>query len=283
MESIDETPFASKIRLMKAMGWDARYVSILRDTDGKALSTDNEQIRRDFIDSIDRGYPVLARNIDYHKYNIIIGYEDDGDKIVSKEGTETVAVSIISETKIRENWEDNIQEYIFLRGKTEPTPERERVLALFKRITELARRTDLIQGQKVGFAAWDSYLHDLEHDDFSQLSVEEVGIEGRMGRFCDGLCQIYERKGPLDYYRLLAKKFPEWQQELETAIDAMDICASFAEFFWAQGFTISDEGAEKFRNPEERKALADEGRRIYMQKDIEAIEQFEEILRKEGM
>jgi len=283
MESIDTTPFESKIRLMKAMGWEAKYVEILRDKDGKPLNYDNEQIRQDFIDAIDRGYPVLARNKDHYKYNIIFGYDDNGNKVISKDAPDTVAVTVASETNIRENWEDTIGDYIVLKGKTELAPERERALGLFKLITGYARRTNEINGLKVGFAAWDSYLHDLEFDDFSQLSVEEVGIEGRMGVFCDGLCQIYARLEPLPYYRSLAEKFPEWRDELETAIAAMDICARYAEFFWAQGLSVHKKDWEKFRDPALRKIIADEGRRTYMQKDIEAIEQFEKILEKEGI
>ena len=282
MNSTDETPFESTIRLMKAMGWEAKFIGILRDNDGKPLNTDNEQIRRDFVESIDKGYPVLAKNVDYHKYNIIIGYEDDGKKVISKDGVDTVAVSVTSETVVRENWEDGIEEYIFLKGKTDPVPERDRVLDLFNFIVTRAHRTDEINGLKIGFAAWEAYLHDLEFADFSELSLEEVGIEGRMGRFCDGLCQIYARIEPLPYYRALAEKFPEWREELEAAVAAMDICSKFAEFFWSQGFSISDEGAEKFRDPAERKILADEGRRTYMKKDMEAIEQFEKILQKES-
>ena len=283
MESIDETPFESKIRLMKAMGWEAKYISILRDSDGKPLNTDNEQIKRDFVDAIDMGYPVLAMNVDYHKYNIIIGYEDDGNKVISKDGTDTMAVHITSETNLRENWEDGIKEYIYLKGKTEPAPERERALGLFKFIVNRAYRKDEINGLFTGFAAWESYLHDLEFDDFSELSLKEVGMEGgRMAVYCDGLCQIYARKEPLKYYRKLAKSFPEWKDELKTAVAAMSTCADYGGFLWSQGFTLGEKGWEKFRDPAERKVLADEGRRA-MEKDIEAIKQFEMILRKEGV
>lgn len=49
---------------------------------------------------------------------------------------------------------------------------------------------------------------------------------------------------------------------------------------WSQGFSFDDEGYEKFRSPQRRKALADEGRRA-MKKEIEAIEQIEKILLRE--
>jgi len=283
INSIDETPFESQLRLLKAMGWEARYITILRDDDGTPINTDNEQIRRDFVDAIDRGYPILARNIDQHKYNMIIGYEDDGDKVISKDGTNTMAVHVTSETVIRENWEDAINDYIFLKGKTEPVPERERVLNLFKFIVGRAHRKDEPNGLLTGFAAWASYLHDLAFDDFAELSLAEVGMEGgRMMVYCDGLCQIYTRKEPLPYYRALAERFPEWRAELTTAVAALDACADYGGFLWSQGFSIDEKGYEKFRDPAARKILADEGHKA-MQKDMEAIAQFEKILRKEGM
>jgi len=281
MGSIDKTPFESQIRMLKFMGWEAKYVAVLRDSDGKPLNIENEQIRSDFITSIDKGYPVLAQRTDYHKFNVIIGYDNDGGKIISKDGTDTVAVTITSQTVERENWEDTVREYICLKGKTEVVPERVRVLNLLTFITTRARYADDINGCKTGFAAWEAYLHDLEHSDFSNLTTEEVGIDGKMGIYCDGLCQIYTHKEPTDYFRTLAKRYPEWRDELTIAANAMDKCAAYGDYLWDIGFTICDNGFEKFRDPAQRKVLADEGRRA-MEYDLVAIEQFEKILAKEN-
>jgi len=282
MDSIDKTPFETTIRLLKLMGWDAKYISILRDTDGSPLNTDSEQIRRDFIDAIDRGFPILARNVGNHKYNIVIGYENEGHNIISKDAVETVAVHTISETVVRDKWENAITEYVLLKEKTNPAPERERVLDLFKLIVNRAHMTDEINGKKVGFAAWEAYLHMLEHDDFTLLPLQadnEDSVQGRMFTYCDGLCQIYARKEPLPYYRALAVRYPEWQSEINAAVAALDVCADYGGFLWTQGFSMNEKGFEKFRDPAARKILADEGRRA-MQKDQEAIEQFEQLLEK---
>ena len=64
-----------------------------------------------------------------------------------------------------------------------------------------------------------------------------------------------------------------------TAVEALDACASYGGFLWSQGFTFDEAGYEKFRTPEARKILVEAGRRA-MQKDMEAVEQFEKILRK---
>ena len=277
MSSIDQTPFESKIRMLKFMGWEAKYVAVLRDSDGKPLNTDNEQIRGDFISSIDKGYPVLAQRTDYHKFHVIIGYDNDGEKIVSKDGVDTVAVTKTSKTVERENWEDMVREYICLKGKTEVVPERERVLNLLTFITTRARSTADYNGCKTGFAAWEAYLHDLEHSDFSHLTTEEVGIDGKMGIYCDGLCQIYTHKEPTAYFRALAERYPEWRNELTIAANAMDKCADYGGYLWEIGFTIHEDGYERFRDPAQRKILANEGRRA-MEYDMLAIEQFEKIL-----
>lgn len=73
---------------MKTIGWSAKYVNIRRDNDGKMLNTDEEQIKRDFVESIDKGYPILLRRTNSHRYSIIIGYEDNGDIIVCKEAVD---------------------------------------------------------------------------------------------------------------------------------------------------------------------------------------------------
>jgi len=119
---IDETPFETEIRLIKTLGWEAKYISVLRDDDGKPLNTDNEQIRRDFIDSIDRGYPVLTQDVHGHRHIIVIGYEDDGRKIISKDSVPfTIAVHKKSETVVRENWVVVISSYIILKEETKLT------------------------------------------------------------------------------------------------------------------------------------------------------------------
>jgi hypothetical protein len=125
----------------------------------------------------------------------------------------------------------------------------------------------------------------LEHEDLSALPLlEEIpgkdSVNLRLGIYCDGLCQIWERHAALDYYRSLAEKYPEWRKELETAVAALDECSKYGGFLWEQGHSFSEEGYKKFREPAARKILADEGRKA-MQKDMEAIEQFEKILEKE--
>jgi hypothetical protein len=119
----------------------------------------------------------------------------------------------------------------------------------------------------------------LEHEDLSDFTSEKVN--DALGQYCDGLCQIWGRNGGLPYYRSLAERFPDWKTELETAIDALDECSKYGGFLWTQGIGWEGTGLEKFRSKKVRKILADEGRKA-MQKDIEAIEQFERILQKEG-
>ena len=76
---------------------------------------------------------------------------------------------------------------------------------------------------------------------------------------------------------MLAERFPEWKDNLEAAIKALDDCASYGGFLWSQGFTFDKAGFEKFRLPETRKVLADAGREA-MKNEMLAVEQFEKIL-----
>ena len=125
----------------------------------------------------------------------------------------------------------------------------------------------------------------LEHEDLSSLPLmqDEPGKDSvnlRLGIYCDGLCQIWERHAALPYYRSLAEKYPEWCEELNPAAAALDECSKYGGFLWSQGFAFEGEGLEKFRDPAARKVLADEGRKA-MKKDMEAVEAFEKILEKE--
>ena len=203
----NETPFEEELRLLKIIGWSAKYVIVSRDKDGKMLNSDEEQIKRDFVESIDKGYPILSRRANNHRYSIIIGYEDNGDKIVCKEAVDGEGESDHkdAETFVHQNWQDVILDYIVLKERLEPVPERQRILEQLKLITYRARRTDKIRGFiSSGAAAWEAYLHMLEHEDLSKLPLNDGkdSLNLRLGIYCDGLCQINERSAGLPFYRL---------------------------------------------------------------------------------
>lgn len=294
-QSINETPFETENRVLSAIGWQAKYITVHRSKDGKYMNTDATQIRRDFVSSIDKGFPVLVRYIEHADcdLNVFFGYENDGQKIIGynyNDGFEAGA-SQQSDAAVPvtwDNWENNLSGYILLQNKEEVASERNTALSAFRFLSNHARNTAGIRGKKIGFAAWESFLHHLEHDDFSHLALRASdapavdgianSVEHRFFIYCDALCQIDARKKPLPYYRLLAERFPEWKDSLETAIQALNDCASYGSFLWSQGFTFDEAGFEKFRSYEARKILADAGREA-MSKDMIAVEQFEKILR----
>jgi hypothetical protein len=132
-------------------------------------------------------------------------------------------------------------------------------------------------------------MNQLENDDFSRCSVKPSddvpdddngvnSLEYRFCIYCDALCQINERGS--DYFSSLIWKFPEWAPDLTAAVSAWKECAAYGGFLWSQGLSFDEAGYEKFRRPEIRKILADEGRRS-MKKDMEAIGHIENILRLE--
>jgi len=281
-DSINEIPFETESRVLSAIGWKAKYITVQRGKDGSFMNTNALQIRQDFVSAIDRGFPVLMSHVHHTDYNLNVyfGYEDDGRKIIGynyNNGYEAGAspASDVSVPVTWENWENNVSGYILLQGKTETASERVTALSTFRSIVDHARKTTEIKGKKVGLAAWESFLYHLENDDFSNLSSEEV--KNRFFIYCDGLCQINARKSALPYYKHLAEQHPEWREHLEKAIVALDDCASYGGFLWSQGFTFDDAGFEKFRSLQERKILADAGREA-MQKDLYAVTQFEKIL-----
>ena len=142
------TPFEEELRFLKTMGWSAKHLSIPRGADGKTQNIAREQIRRDFAWSIDKGYPILTRHAESHRYAIAIGYEDGGEKIVCVEAVDGDLESgnheACTETFVHADWLDTIQDCIILQGRLEPVPERERVLEQLKHITARACRADKI-------------------------------------------------------------------------------------------------------------------------------------------
>jgi len=297
-ESINETPFETQHRVLSAIGWNAKYITVTRDKDGKYMNTDRLQIRQDFVNAIDSGFPVIAQvNMADNDMNVFFGYEDDGEKIIGYEYNKGFEPGESLPTDFStpitwDDWESKIYGYIILQSKIATASEKNTALALFRTISDHARKTSEIRGKKVGFAAWESYLHHLEHDDFANIALLETDaptIDGiaysaqhRFFIYCDGLTQIYARKSALPYYRSLTEKFPDWKGALDIAIAALDACADYGGFLWGAGFSFDEAGFEKFKSAEGRKILADEGHKA-MQKDMEAVEQFEKILESEGI
>lgn len=279
--SIDETPYEDIVRLLKTFGWEAKCIKVLRDNNGNPLNTDNEQIKKDFIESIDKSFPIMSRSSKNHRFNAIIGYENSGDTIVIKGGIDDENCDKISVTTSRNIDEETVLDYILLKEKRDTPPESKRFLDIIKLIVYRARRTDKIKGtMNVGFAAWEAYLYMIENEDLSVLSPHE--LNNILGQYCDGLCQIWGRNGGLPYYRSLSERFPQWKTELEIAINALDECSKYGGFLWSQGIGWEGESLEKFRSRNMRKLLADEGRKA-MQNDMIAFEQFEKILANEKM
>ena len=296
-DSINDTPFETEYRVLSASGWNAKYITVHKDSNGNFMNTDRLQIRQDFVEAIDNGYPIIARlDMADNDLNVFFGYENDGEKIAGYEYNKGFEPGNSLPTDIStpvtwSDWEKKITGYILLQGKSPTALERTTALTLFQTISKHARKTNEIRGKKIGFSAWESFLYQLEHDDFTDIALLESdaptidgiahSVQHRFFIYCDALCQINARKGALSYYRSLAEKFPEWQKALNVAITALDTCADYGGFLWTQGFTFDNAGFEKFRSNEARKVLADTGRKA-MQNDIIAIEQFEAIIGAEN-
>jgi AraC-like DNA-binding protein len=298
-EAINETPFETQHRVLSAIGWNAKYITVQKDKGGNYMNTDRLQIRQDFVDSIDNGFPVITRiAMDDNDHNVFFGYADDGERIIGyrynanhmKDNAQPVDLSVPFEF---EDWERDVKGYIILQSKSEAASERNAALATFRTAVKHARRTSPVRGSLVGHAAWESFLRLLEHDDFTNIPLLQKdvtkdypkhtqSVQHRLYIYCDGLCQIWARNDALAYYRSLIEKFPEWKEELETAAAALKACANYAAFwFQSEGLRQDDAGYEKFRTADCRKRLADAGREA-LKNDITAIEQFETILKKEG-
>ena len=281
-------PFEYQDRVLSAIGWKYKNFTIERDENGKITNMNEDEIKQDIMDSIERSMPILAQGLikgDRRDYAVFYGYEDAGSTLIGWDYYQHNA-----ELYLKENWITNLTGYVIFTEKVAPKSERERALDTFKAIAKHARQGE-IRGKKVGFAAWEALAKQLEHDDFLKCSVHwskdtpdnEHGInnlENRFSIYCDTLCQIVERARPIGeplYFVSLIEKFPEWAEELTIATEAWQDCIDFCG---NHGLGYSDEALERFRNPEVRNHLAFQIQ-CGMKKDIKAIEQIEKILARE--
>lgn len=287
----ENDPFAPHLRALKAVG-RAGEVKLVKPDDGADVSmVDADTARHDIVTSIDQGIPVIAMGIiGPPECCVVFGYEDDGEKLMGWNYFQTDE-GFRDGPFVKQHWRGNLFGYVLLKGKTTVPSVRESGLTALSAIVQHARQEE-VRGAKVGIAAWKAMLHQLANDDFSQCALnfpngvpgEDItwqnSVRGRFFVYCDALCQIHERGVALPFYRKLAESVPEWADDLKPAIEAWKECSEYGGFLW-QHMSNDDSGLEKFRTPELRKVLADEGYRS-MEKDIAAIEHIENLLHRVG-
>jgi hypothetical protein len=280
---------APLFRALKALGWKGQ-LRVIRPLDGITEPlVDYAYARREICASLEAGVPVLAMGIlGPPEFCVVFGYQNDGESLVGWNYFQTDEGFQAEEPFVKTGWFEGLWGYLLLTGKTLVPSIKESGLAALRALTKHARQEE-VRGAKVGFAAWDAMLDQLEHDDFSLCTLTfphgvpgedaswQNSVQGRFFVYCDALTQIYERHNALPFYEKLAQAVPEWAGPLHAAIEAWEACGQYGGFLWKY-VSMDEAGYEKFRQPEIRKILADEGRRAKA-KDVEAVEQIEVLLK----
>lgn len=276
-------------RALKAVGWKGQ-VRAARTLDGmSAPMVDGAYARREICASLEAGVPVLAMGIlGPPEFCVVFGHQNDGESLIGWNYFQGDEGFKAEEPFIKSGWFEGLWGYLLLTGKTPLPSIRESGLAALKALARHARQGE-VRGAKVGLAAWDAMLQQLEHDDFSHCTLTfpngipgedalwQNSVQGRFFVYCDALTQIYERHNALPFWRRLAGEAPEWADQLNAACEAWEACAQYGGYLWNH-LSMDEAGYEKFRDPAIRKILAEEGWRAKA-KDVEAVEQIEELLK----
>lgn len=284
----ENPPFAPHVRALQAIGRTGtfRLTKFLSGSDIKL--TNQVEARKEILTSLQQDNPVIAMGIiGPPECCVVFGYENDGDTLIGWNYFQDSEGFDPNAPFHKKEWFANLWGYILLSSRNQPPDPKESALAVFRSITSHFH-TKEIRGSAVGYEAWKAMLYQLEQDDFSHCTLDfpdgkpgddttwQTSVKGRFMVYCDALCQIYERHNALPYYRSIQRQFPEWSPYLEPAIKAWEDCASYGGYLW-KFMDMSPDGLEKFRTPELRKILADEGKRC-MEKDKEAIDWIERLL-----
>jgi hypothetical protein len=288
----EDEPFAPHLRVLKAIGFTAK-IRLFKEIVGLKGPYDTlEHAREEITASIEKGIPVIAMGIiGPPECCVVYGFEKGGDILIGWNYFQDSEGFSPDQPFRKENWQQGLFGYLLLEKADTAPGQRESALNAFRAIADHARQYE-VRGARVGFAAWEEMLRQLEHDDFSHLKgillpqageiwdddVWSTTAQGRFFIYCDALCQIHERGVALHYYQYLADHYPEWQESLNPAIAAWKECSAYGGFLWKY-VTMDSKGYEKFTDSAIRKILADEGRRS-MAKDMEAIEHIEALLKQ---
>ena len=290
--SCEEPPFTPHFRVLRALGLTAQ-VRLCQEIVGlPGPFVLKESAKAEIVASIDGGIPVIAMGIiGPPECCVVHGYEDGGEALIGWNYFQDSEGFDPQQPFRKADWFGNLVGYLLI-SRTEASPsEKDSALEVFRAITHHAREYE-VRGARVGFAAWEAMLDQLEHDDFTNLAPllpksgemwsDAVWFSTAQGRFfvyCDALCQIHERGVALPYYQHLKDTYPQWKEHLLPAIAAWKECSHYGGFLWKY-LTMDEAGYKKFCDPAIRKILAEEGRRS-MEKDREAVGEIEALLREE--
>lgn len=289
--SCEEPPFAPHERVLKALGMTGtvRLAKTIVGLPGPFVS--EAEARLDIVRSIDAGVPVIAMGIiGPPECCVVHGYEDNGDKLIGWNYFQADEGFAAEQPFVKAEWFGNLIGYILLEEAGEAPSERESALAACRAIVDHAYHAD-VRGAKVGFAAWETMLDQVEHaafDDCVQVLLPGPGEmwedwawektnQGRFFVYCDALCQIHERGVALPFWERMKAENPDWVEPLSEAIEAWRACSAYGGFLWKH-LTMNEAGYLKFADPAVRKILADEGRRA-MALDRKAVEAVEKMIR----
>ncbi|MBN1370851.1 MAG: hypothetical protein JW987_02740 [Anaerolineaceae bacterium] len=284
----EEPATAPIFRALKATGWKGQ-LRVSRPLDGLGEpDVDFAYARREICASLEADVPVLALGIlGPPEFSVIFGFQNDAESLIGWSYFQTDEGYEAEKPFIKTGWFEGMWGYLLLTGKRELPSLSESGLEALKAVVRHAHQGE-VRGAKVGLAAWDAMLEQLEHDDFSNCALTfphgtpgedsawQSSVQGRFFVYCDALTQIYERHNALPFYEKLTREIPEWGGELREAMAAWETCAQYGGFLWKY-VSMDEAGFEKFRDPSIRKTLADEGRRAKA-KDAEAVEHIEQLL-----
>lgn len=289
--SCEEPPFAPHERVLKALGMTGtvRLAKTVVGLSGPFVS--EAEARADIVRSVDAGVPVIALGIiGPPECCVVHGYEENGSKLVGWNYFQDSEGFEAERPFVKAAWFANLVGYILLEEAGDAPPERESALAACRAIVDHAYHAD-VRGAKVGFAAWEAMLDQVERATFEDCVQVLLPAPGEMwadwawektnqGRFfiyCDALCQIHERGVALPFWERMKAKNPDWAEPLGEAIEAWRACAAYGGFLWKH-LTMNEAGYQKFADPGIRRILAEEGRRA-MALDRKAVEAVEKIIR----
>lgn len=288
--SCEDPPFAPHHRVLKALGLTAtlRLTQPIAGMPGPYVK--ETQAREEMMASIDQGIPVIAMGIiGPPECCVVHGYREGGKKLVGWNYFQDSEGFAGDQPFDKGDWFEGLVGYLLLSPCEEPPAERDSALAALDAIADHAYHPD-VRGAKVGLAAWEAMLEQLEQDDFKDClqtllpGPDEVWadwawtktLQGRFFIYCDALCQVHERGAALPFWERMASQYPEWREPLEAAIAAWAACAKYGGYLW-QHMSMDEKGYQKFADPAIRKILADEGRRS-MALDKQAVEAVKQLL-----
>ncbi|MBN2209433.1 MAG: sigma-70 family RNA polymerase sigma factor [Candidatus Coatesbacteria bacterium] len=229
-------------RAFRAVGYDYKHLG------RHEREVSPEEFRSAITESIDKGLPVIAHNVDgFPEPGLLAGYDEGDDALLGR----SFILGGEADYYRKTDWQKNIWDVITIGEKIGAPSRRELLKESLERAVELARTPDMVEDRHTGLAAYDVWAKEILNDaNFPNEDMEKLTYRCLVSNAVT-LCGFLDsRRAGAKYLRMMSDVDGAAKEHLLKAAEAYDTIESVL-------LPIAKEAPYPFSPEPERLKMAD--------------------------